>query len=211
MANLPRSAKSGKDWTPNDLDSYNISLNHQLDPLQFFDLQVGPRGFDVLHSPPNNFPRQQKFPQPSVGQELLNIEDGVTMREDRHAQLISLLDLTMFPDEGENIVIDFTVKLLEVLGYTYRDRVTRTRVNLEFLVCGEGRYAETDVCIFDQTRRETLLLVQTHKRRQFVSLDQKKDQLVAGDCGLFPGQQEKGETWSPSYKTHGKISHRAPV
>ena len=107
------------------------------------------------------------------------------MREDRHAQLISLLDLTMFPDEGENIVIDFTVKLLEVLGYTYRDRVARTRVNLEFLVCGEGRYAETDVCIFDQTRRETLLLVQTHKRRQFVSLDQTKDQLVAGAIAAF--------------------------
>ena len=40
MANLIRSAKSGSDWTLNDLDSYHISLN-QLDALPFFGLQVG--------------------------------------------------------------------------------------------------------------------------------------------------------------------------
>lgn len=39
MANLIRSAKSGSDWTLNDLDSYHISLN-QLDTLAFFGVQV---------------------------------------------------------------------------------------------------------------------------------------------------------------------------
>ena len=39
MANLIRSAKSGSDWTLNDLDSYHISLN-QMDALPFFGLQV---------------------------------------------------------------------------------------------------------------------------------------------------------------------------
>ena len=40
MAHLVRSAKSGCDWTLNDLDSYHISLN-LVDPLLFFGLQVG--------------------------------------------------------------------------------------------------------------------------------------------------------------------------
>ena len=39
MAGLTRSAKSGSKWTPNDLVSYNISLN-EVDPLSFFGLQV---------------------------------------------------------------------------------------------------------------------------------------------------------------------------
>ncbi len=39
MANLIRSAKSGTDWTLNDLDSYHISLN-QTDALTFFGLEV---------------------------------------------------------------------------------------------------------------------------------------------------------------------------
>ena len=40
MANLVRSAKSGGDWTLNDLESYHISLN-QVDPFLFFGLHVG--------------------------------------------------------------------------------------------------------------------------------------------------------------------------
>ncbi|KAF9513440.1 hypothetical protein BS47DRAFT_1296144 [Hydnum rufescens UP504] len=40
MANLIRSAKSGSDWTLNELDSYHISLN-QIDPLMFFGVPVG--------------------------------------------------------------------------------------------------------------------------------------------------------------------------
>jgi hypothetical protein len=45
MAHLIRSAKSGSDWTLNDLDSYHISLN-QMDALLFFGLQV--RGYVSL-------------------------------------------------------------------------------------------------------------------------------------------------------------------
>ena len=46
MANLIRSAKSGSDWTVNDLDSYHISLN-QVTPLLFFGLQVGEDRFAI--------------------------------------------------------------------------------------------------------------------------------------------------------------------
>jgi hypothetical protein len=36
---LIRSAKSGSDWTLNDLESYHISLI-QVNPLEFFGVQV---------------------------------------------------------------------------------------------------------------------------------------------------------------------------
>ena len=45
MANLIRAAKSGSDWTLNELDSYRITLK-QLEPLLFFDVQVG----KVIHA-----------------------------------------------------------------------------------------------------------------------------------------------------------------
>lgn len=44
MANLIRFAKSGSDWTLNDLDSYHISLN-QLDPLALFGVQICEENF----------------------------------------------------------------------------------------------------------------------------------------------------------------------
>ena len=39
MANIVRSAKSGSDWTSNDLDAYHITIQ-QVDHLLFFGLQV---------------------------------------------------------------------------------------------------------------------------------------------------------------------------
>jgi hypothetical protein len=46
MANLIRSAKSGSDWTLNELESYHISLN-QVDSLTFFGVPVGEVTFAV--------------------------------------------------------------------------------------------------------------------------------------------------------------------
>ena len=55
MAHLIRSAKSGSDWTLNDLDSYNIRLN-QVGALPFFGLQVGEDSFAItLRKTLNNF------------------------------------------------------------------------------------------------------------------------------------------------------------
>ena len=54
MANLARSAKSGNNWTADDLQSYHISLN-EVDLLQFFGLQVG-QGFGIPHSLSSTFP-----------------------------------------------------------------------------------------------------------------------------------------------------------
>ena len=54
MADLTRSAKSGGKWTPDDLVSYNISLD-EVDPLSFFGLQVGEVREDSLRNDFNDF------------------------------------------------------------------------------------------------------------------------------------------------------------
>jgi hypothetical protein len=82
MANLIRSAKSGSDWTLNDLDSYHITVNPE-EPLSFFGLRVGEDNFAMT------------FPQPSVDQELLSNANANSMQQDRHAELITYLDLAM--------------------------------------------------------------------------------------------------------------------
>jgi len=114
MANIIRSARSGNDWTLNELDSYNISIN-QVDTLPFFGMQ--------------------ELPKPS---ELLGVLEAGAMQQDRHAELITYLDLAMIPEKGETAVDDFAVGLFKSLGYVRRERVTRTRVDLPLLICGEN-------------------------------------------------------------------------
>ncbi|KAN0094466.1 hypothetical protein V8E55_002753 [Tylopilus felleus] len=152
MANLIRSAKPGSDWTVNDLDSYHISLN-QVTPLLFFGLQA--------------------LPQPLVDQELLSIVDAGAMQQDRHAELITLLDLAMIPET-----------LFKVLGYVRRERVARTRADLPLFICGEIKHAKTDVCIIDRSQNEILLLVQEDKREHWEPVNARA-QLVAEAVAAF--------------------------
>ena len=120
-----------------------------------------------------------------IDQELLNILDADTMRQDRNAELIGLLDLAMIPDEGETAVDDFAVELFKVLGYVRRQRLARTRVDLPLLICGEERHAKTDVCIVDRSQNDILLLVQEDKRLQQLEPVNARAQLVAEAVAAF--------------------------
>ena len=64
MANIIRTAKSGGDWTLNELDSYHITLN-QLNPLQFFGVQVNGLFSLWLRTLATTF-ASQEMPQPLV-------------------------------------------------------------------------------------------------------------------------------------------------
>jgi hypothetical protein len=103
------------------------------------------------------------LPQPLVDQELLSIDAGA-MQQDRHAELITLLNLAVIPEEGETAVDDFAVELFKVLGYVRRERVARTRADLPSFICGEIRQAKIDVCIVNRSQNDILLLVQEDKR-----------------------------------------------
>jgi len=79
MANLIRSAKSGSEWTLNDLNSFHIVV-HQVDLLLFFGLK--------------------ELPPPSVHQELLSNAHAGAMTQDDHAQFITYVEFAMIPERG---------------------------------------------------------------------------------------------------------------
>ena len=187
MANIIRAAKSGGDWTLNELDSYHITLN-QLNPLQFFGVQVN--GLFSLWLRTLTF-ASQEMPQPMVDQELLDNLEAATMEQDHHAELVTYLDLAMIPEKGETAVDDFAVELFRCLGYVRRERVARTRTDIPLLICGENRHVKTDVCIIDHTQHDILLLVQEDKRLEVVNA---QAQLVAEAVAAFNQNNVQRET-----------------
>ena len=127
----------------------------------------------------------QALPQPPVDQELLNLVDAGAMQQDRHAELITLLDIAMIPEKDETAVDDFAVELFRLLGYVRRQRVARTRADLPLFICGEMRYAKTDVCIVDRSQNDILLLVQEDKRLEQSEPVNARAQLVAEAIAAF--------------------------
>ncbi|KAJ7758092.1 hypothetical protein DFH07DRAFT_884698 [Mycena maculata] len=154
MANLIRSAKSGSDWTENDLDAYRIRIEYQ-DAATFFQIP-GPD----LPPPVVRHPAVLTLPGPAA-----------TTDEDAYKdayRFLRALDMATVPDATESAVDDsavddFTVLLLTELEYVPMGRVLRTKKNIPLVICGENRQANTDVCVIDDD--DILLLVQEDKRQ----------------------------------------------
>ena len=89
--------------------------------------------------------------------------DGDGMQQALHAKLIHLLDLAMTPGDIGSFVVDFSLALLRVLGYNHQDRVARTRMGIDFFICGTKRRTKANVCLFDAFQNVILLLVQEDK------------------------------------------------
>lgn len=162
MANIIRSAKSGSDWTQNELFAYNIRVEFQ-DSATFF-------GVDPL-------------PAPTVTpEEILSATDANDAVSDEGYAVLRTLDLVMAlsPNE-ESAVDDFAVALLRSCGYVRRGRVARTRKDLPFIICGENRHAKTDVCILDDN--DILLLIQEDKRH--LDNSDPEAQLIAEAIAAF--------------------------
>lgn len=144
MANLVRNAKSGRDWTLNDLAAYNISVGRQ-DTATFFG-QAAP-------------------PSPTHHPDLLNGLMADEMADEESYQVVRYMDLAMNPVPGEESAVDdFTMQLLRVMGHAGRalGRDLRSHKDIPLFICGEGRYAKTDVCVMDANGY--LLLVLEDKR-----------------------------------------------
>ncbi|KAK2464807.1 hypothetical protein APHAL10511_003225 [Amanita phalloides] len=163
MANIIRTSKPGRDWTPNDLLAYNISVEYQ-DSQTFFGIA--------------------NLPQPHVDNEVLIAPDAAATQHDDPYILLRTMDLAIaIPPGEESAVDDFAVQLFRVLSYTGRavGRVARTRKDLPFWVCGEQRHAKTDVCIMDGS--DILLLVQEDKRH--LDGSDPEPQLIAEAIAAF--------------------------
>ncbi|KAF8529588.1 hypothetical protein BU17DRAFT_36464 [Hysterangium stoloniferum] len=144
MANHIRNAKSGSDWTINDLNAYNISIVRQ-NAATFFG-----------HVP---------LPPPPHHPDLLNRLTADEMADEESYQVVRYMDLAMDPVPGEESAVDdFAMQLLRIMGYAGRafGRDLRSRKDIPLFICGEWRHAKTDVCVMDTNGY--LLLVQEDKR-----------------------------------------------
>ncbi|KAH9001258.1 hypothetical protein EDB92DRAFT_1825584 [Lactarius akahatsu] len=167
MAELIRNAKSARYWTRNELAAYNIAVEYQ-DATAFF-------GTHNLPQPATVYPAVLTDTGPDDA-----ADDGVY-------ELLRMMDLAMSPAPAEESAVDdFVVLLLRALRYNTRGRVLRTRKDIPLVICGENRYAKTDVCIIDQN--EILLLVQEDKRHMDNS--DPEPQLIAGAVAAFAANNQ---------------------
>ena len=142
---LIRSAKSGSDWGRIELAAYNITVESQ-DTATFFEIDPLPG-----------------LPLPHVHPDMLNQLEAEHTTDLGVCRMINAMDLAMngAPLE-ESAVDDFAVRLFDMLGYTSRSIMVRTRKDIELVVCGMSMHAKTDVCLM-MNRSEIILLVQEDK------------------------------------------------
>jgi hypothetical protein len=156
MANLIRSAKSGNDWTQNELRAYNI-LVVELPLTEFFN-------------------QNQLPPVPPTLRQFCETTDRALAPDDDTYKLLHYLDLAQNPKVGQEAAVDnFAARLLEMLGYASGHRVVVTHQALPLVICGMQCSAQTDVCICDEN--DYLLLVQEDKR--FDNPEDPEPQLIA--------------------------------
>ncbi|KAF8965959.1 hypothetical protein BDZ97DRAFT_1729627 [Flammula alnicola] len=165
MANIIRSAKSGSDWTTNELRAYNIRIVDK-DAATFF-------------GHPN-------LPAPTVDPIILNNLDTPPGPITRSTRLFFryLKDTTeRFPPgpPTEAAIDDFVSHLLGLLGYDEPDRVIHQRMEIGFIMCGTRVDAKPDICVLDDDGY--LLLVQADKHH--TSADDPEPQLIAEAIAAF--------------------------
>lgn len=171
MANIVRSAKSGSDWTINELKAYNIVVT-LWDVATFF-------GNPIL-------------PQPPVHQVILDNERyPVGGIEDTHDRMFFYyLDEAMaIPPGEESAVGDFSANLLTMLQYNVpHNRYIRQRKDIPFFICGTDLHAKTDVCVMDRNLG-ILLLVQEDKRH--LESKDPEPQLIAEAIAAFQSNNSR--------------------
>jgi hypothetical protein len=162
MPKLIRTAKSGSDWTQNELDAYRVVF-------KFVNAQ--------------EFCGVAELPQPTINSKLLTIEKAEDMQDMHNCALTNLLDLAMAPNAAENRVDDFAASLCLNIGYVTRTHIAQTKTDLLLIMCSCMVNAQTDVCIIDQANNRILLLVQEDKHAS-VAYD-ARPQLIAEALAAF--------------------------
>ena len=167
MDSLIHSAKSGNDWTEKDLRAYNIQINCE-DVATFFG--------------------DPDLPLPDVDEEILTTLEEKDMLSTPNARLIRLLDRAMVPapDREESAVRDFASQLFVILGYKGWDIMIRTRKSIPYLICGEWRVTEADLCLIDYLKDDAIILVvQEDKRLRSEDLPDPRPQLIGKAIAAF--------------------------
>ena len=128
MANYTRSAKSGSDWTDNDLKAYNITIS-STPPEKFFstpDPSLDHIDPAILNSPPG---------------------DDNPALSDATVKYLSYLDYTTRPSQ-ECSPLDFAAETLALLGFNKLPPFAgvHRRYTIPLLICDDAnRVAQIDV------------------------------------------------------------------
>ncbi|KAF8219045.1 hypothetical protein L208DRAFT_1455853 [Tricholoma matsutake] len=156
-----RSAKSGSDWSDNELLAFNI--------------QVVDTTITVFFNTP-------ELPPPTVAPTILNNidkPDGPLVKGDR--LFFQYMRLVEKPRSPESRVDDFAAFILRILNYDNKDRIICQRTEMSFPMTGHRVDAKTDVCLMDEL--ELLLLVQEDKRTS--SNDDPEPQVIVEAIAAF--------------------------
>jgi hypothetical protein len=166
MANLNRSAKSGSDWTTNDLLAYNIRVCSQ-SPAKFY-----------------NQPLPTLASLSSLDPNLLSSTLHMQGLSDETYRLLQYLDLALRVSSGQKSAVeDFTREILRALGYEKRGLLLRSHYAIPLLISGDpNRSAQTDMCLV-QGSSTILLVVQEDKST--ISLRDPEPQVIAGAIATF--------------------------
>ncbi|KAI0269476.1 hypothetical protein BGY98DRAFT_1014873 [Russula aff. rugulosa BPL654] len=171
MAQLLRIAKSGSDWTANELAAYNITVVPQSKE----------KFFGTIDLPDPTVPSLAGFMTTETRQDAA---DKSTRR------LLHYLDLAINPKIGQEAAVDnFAAELLRALDYDDEKRIVFIRRAIPFLVCGVNSVAQTDVCIMDDN--EIQLLLQDDKR--LTSMNDPEPQVIAEAIAAFALNNRKRE------------------
>ncbi|PPQ86429.1 hypothetical protein CVT25_008087 [Psilocybe cyanescens] len=161
MANLIRSAKSGSDWSSNELLAFNIRV-----------VEAGMAAFF----------NTTELPQPMVSTTILaNVDkpDGPLIKDDR--LFFQYMKMVEKPRSSESRVDDFAAFLLRITNYDELDRVICQRTEISFPMVGQRVDAKFDVCLVNDL--EFLLLVQEDKR--VASYEDPEPQVIAEAIAAF--------------------------
>lgn len=172
MANLLRTAKSGSDWSANELDAYNVTVVPQ-SKEEFFG---------TIHFPDPTEPSLAGF---------MTTETRENATDKQTKQLLYYLDLAMHPTIGQEAVVDnFAAELLRSLGYDDNDRIVFIRHALPLLICGTNSVAQTDVCIMDD---DEILLLLLQEDKRLTSMKDPEPQVIAEAIAAFALNNRKRE------------------
>jgi hypothetical protein len=171
MANLIRSAKSGSDWSTNELLAYNITVQRQ-NHTNFFGRELGP----IDHLDPN----------------LLSTADPIKSAHfsKETYRFLTYLDLASRANAGQEAAIDDLARsVLEVTGFDELGTILRTRYDIPFTICGDSRRsAQTNVCLV-HLNSMILLVVQEDKTN--FSLADPEPQVIAEAIATFQYNNRK--------------------
>lgn len=146
MSTIIRSAKSGSEWTENELLAYNIVV-HRQSSVEFF-------GFE-----PNS---SLDYLDPHFVLDPLDAPtDGIS---DQSYRLLQYLDLATRANSGqESAIDDFAKEVLRVIGFEERGTLLRSRYAIPFTICGDAsRSAQSDICLI-HGNSTILLIIQEDK------------------------------------------------